>query len=150
MQPKIKSLNHGTIRQLHKWHRSPRPKWTHQNILRCAMVRAYAELEDQRLIMLSEATVTDDWDDLAPDLVIFNEAYEPLSIIEITTHKECRAIIRKCHELIARFPEAEYFVYDYEKQILYAFDNSDGEWVSSLEYEITSRYLDCPLIEYLS
>ena len=128
---------------------SPRPKWQHQNVIRRALVRTYDELAEQGLCMLSEATVTNDWDDLAPDLVIFNKRNEPLTIIEITTHKECRAIIRKCHELIARFPNAEYFVFDYEKSILYAFDHSDGEWVTSMEYEISSRFLELPLIEYL-
>ena len=128
---------------------SPRPKWQHQNVIRRAMHRAYEELDEQGLCMLSEATVTDDWDDLAPDLVIFNERNVPLSIIEITTHRECSAIIRKCHELIARFPESEYFVYDYEKNLLYAYDSMTGEWFSSAEYELTSNYLAYPVIEYL-
>ena len=129
---------------------SPRPKWQHQNIIRRAIIRTYEELEEQGLLMQSESTVTDDWDDLAPDLVIFDSRYRPLSIIEITTHKECRKIIRKCHELIVRFPEAEYFVYDYERGMLYAYNAPADEWVSAEDYVITSRYLSRPLVEYLS
>ena len=128
---------------------SPRPKWQHQNVIRRAQRRAYDELEEQGLIMLSEATVTNDWDDLAPDLVVFNGRNEPLCIIEITTHKECKKIIRKCDELIDRFPEAEYFVYDYEANMFYKYDNLSDEWISSDEIELNSHYLSRPLREYL-
>ena len=128
---------------------SPRPKWAHQAIIARCIRYASEELETQGLQIYSEATVTDDWDDLAPDLVIFNAIYEPLSIIEITTHRELSAILRKCYELITRFPEAEYFVYDYEQFVLYKYIPEES-WISSMEYEITSRYLMKPLIEYLS
>lgn len=129
---------------------SPRPKWQHQGIIRRALYFAYDELERQRLFMLSEATVTNNWDDLAPDLVIFNERHEPLSIIEITTHKECSAIIKKCYDLIARFPYTEYFVYDYERDILYAYEGVNTDtWVTSQEFEITSIYLSKPLLNYM-
>jgi hypothetical protein len=128
---------------------SPRPKWQHQHVIRHAMHYAYDELEQQGLYMLSEATVSANWDDLAPDLVIFDARNKPLSIIEITTHTERLEIIRKCHELIVRFPDAEYFVYDYERNVLYAYDAETQEWVNSNEYEIGSRYLQQPLIEYL-
>lgn len=128
---------------------SPRPKWQHQNVIRRAMHRAYDELEEQGLLMLSEATVTDDWDDKAPDLVIFDNRYYPLTIIEITTHKECRAIIEKCEELMERFPHSEYFVYDYEADILYQYVIEEDIWISSEEEIITSRYLCHSLKNYL-
>ena len=128
---------------------SPRPKWRHQNVIRHAMHRAYDELEKQGLMMLSEATVTDNWDDLAPDLVVFNAAHKPLSVIEITTHKECHAIIRKCYELIERFPDAEYFVYDYENGLLYGYDGQTDTWLTSDEYELMSHYLSMPLLYYI-
>lgn len=128
---------------------SPRPKWQHQHVLQRALTHAYNELEKQSLLMLSEATVTNDWDDLAPDLVIFDEHYAPLSIIEITTHNECKKIIRKCYELIVRFPNAEYFVYDYEACKLYAYDCESDSWITSDEYEINSQYLEQPLLNYL-
>jgi hypothetical protein len=128
---------------------SPRPKWRHQNVIRQAILNTSGELEEQGLIMLSEATVTDNWDDLAPDLVVFNAAQKPLSVIEITTHKECHAIIRKCDELIVRFPDAEYFVYDYENGLLYGYDEQTDTWLTSDEYELMSRYLRMPLLNYL-
>ena len=128
---------------------SPRPKWRHQNVIRQAILNTSGELEEQGLIMLSEATVTDNWDDLAPDLVVFNAAQKPLSVIEITTHKECHAIIRKSDELIARFPDAEYFVYDYENGLLYGYDEQTDTWLTSDEYELMSRYLRMPLLNYL-
>ena len=128
---------------------SPRPKWQHQMVMSRLHINASAELQMKGLLMLTESTVTDDWDDLAPDLVVFDAEFRPLMIIEITTHKECAAIIRKCEELMARFPEAEYFVYDYEKGVLFAFDEEMETWVSSEKYEIGSRYLDRPLMAYI-
>lgn len=129
---------------------SPRPKWGHQGVIRHALYRTYDELEEHGLIMLSEATVTNNWDDLAPDLVIFDSRNEPLSIIEITTNKECAAIFKKCDDLIPRFPDAEYFVYNYERNVLYEFDADTQEWFSSEEYEIMSQYLQEPLLAYLA
>lgn len=129
---------------------SPRPRWDHQLVIRHAMRAAYDELEAQGLLMLSEATVSSNWDDLAPDLVIFNERYIPLTIIEITTQKECSAILQKCEVLMERFPNAEYFVYNYERILLYGSDIERGIWFSSDEYEIGSQYLSMPLLSYLS
>ena len=99
--------------------------------------------------IFTEATVTDNWDDLAPDLVIFDERYHPLTIIEITTHKEVKKIINKCYELIERFPHAEYFVYDYEEDILYMYDFAADMWPSSEEYELYSQYLSQPIMNYI-
>ena len=128
---------------------SPRPKWRHQNIMSNLHIDAGLELREKGLRFLTESTVTNDWNDLAPDLVIFDRNEEPLSMIEITTHKELNDIINKCYVLIERFPEAEYFVYDYEAQVLYQYIYEDDTWISSEEAEIKSQYLDRPLIDYL-
>jgi hypothetical protein len=127
----------------------PRPKWQHQGVIAQFFKCALPEIYMQDLILLSEATVTDDWDDLAPDLVVFSPDMEPLCIIEITTYAQCNAIICKCYELIERFPEAEYFVYDYERQILYQYDGENDEWLSSSEYILVSKYLNKAMMEYL-
>ena len=128
---------------------SPQPKWRHQNIMSNLHIDAGLELRKKGLRFLTESTVTNDWNDLAPDLVIFGRNEEPLSMIEITTHKELNDIIDKCYVLIERFPEAEYFVYDYEAQVLYQYIYEDDTWISSEEAEIKSQYLDRPLIDYL-
>lgn len=127
---------------------SPRPKWRHQITMSRANRLMYDELAKQDMILATEATVTDDWDDLAPDIVAFDSAFVPQLIIEITTHRELRQIIRKCYELIARFPDAEYFVYDYEEDVLYMYDGEHDKWLSSDEYELCSAYLSRPMIMY--
>ncbi|MCR5049489.1 MAG: hypothetical protein K6A36_00225 [Paludibacteraceae bacterium] len=128
---------------------SPRPKWQHQILKDSFLLNAGPEIRRNGLLLLGETTVTDDWDDLAPDLVIFDRQFKPLSIIEITTHKECKAIIRKCHVLIQRFPDAEYFVYDYEEDLLYQYVAEENVWITSEEEEISSQYLIRPLMDYL-
>ena len=128
---------------------SPRPKWQHQILKDSFILNAGPEIRRNGLLLLGEVTVTDDWNDLAPDLVIFDKNFVPLSIFEITTSKECEAIIRKCHELIQRFPDAEYFVYDYEEDILYRYVAEENVWITSEEEEISSQYLSRPLMDYL-
>ena len=54
----------------------------------------------------------------------------------------------KCEELMERFPDSEYFVYDYEEQILYQYAYQSDEWFSSEECELKSNYLNKPLINY--
>ena len=127
----------------------PRPKWQHQGVIAQFFKCALPEIYMQDLILLSEATVTDDWEYLAPDLVVFSPDMEPLCIIEITTHAQCNTIIRKCYELMERFPEAEYFVYDYERQTLYQYDGENDEWLSSSEYILVSKYLNKAMMKYL-
>ena len=128
---------------------SPRPKWQHQNVISNLLSNTCGELRRNGLKMLPETTVTDNWNDLAPDLVIFDRHFEPLSIFEITTSKECEAIIRKRAELIQRFPDAEYFVYDYEEEILYRYVSEENVWITSEEEETSSQYLSLPLMDYL-
>lgn len=128
---------------------SPRPKWRHQMTMARAVRLMYDELAEQEMILTTEATVTDDWDDLAPDLVAFSTDFVPLLMIEITTHRELKQIIKKCYELTARFPEAEYFVYDYEKDILYMYDSEHDRWLPSDEYDLFSAYLNKPMTVYL-
>ena len=129
---------------------SPRPKWRHQMIMARAVHLMYDELAKQDMILTTEATVTDDWNDLAPDLVAFSTDFVPLLMIEITTHRELKQIIKKCYELIERFPDAEYFVYDYEKDVLYMYDIEHDRWLPSNEYELCSAYLSKPMISYLT
>lgn len=128
---------------------SPRPKWQHQILKDSFILNAGPEIRRNGLLLLGEVTVTDDWNDLAPDLVIFDKNFVPLSIFEITTSKECEAIIRKCHELIQRFPDAEYFVYDYEENTLYQYIAEENEWITSDDEDISSLYLSRPLMDYL-
>ena len=128
---------------------SPRPEWRHQRVMKRLLRNSDYELQRKGLEILTEATVTDNWDDLAPDLVIFDERYHPLTIIEITTHKEVKKIINKCYVLIERFPHAEYFVYDYEEDILYMYDFAADMWPSSEEYELYSQYLSQPIMNYI-
>lgn len=129
---------------------SPRPRWQHQSVISRLIVKSYKEMNDRHLLMLPEATVTDDWNDKASDSVIFDTAFHPLSIIEITRTEQLDAIIDKCEELMERFPEAEYIVYDYEQNVLYMYDAENYRWLSSDEYELYSQYLSEPLIEYFS
>ena len=128
---------------------SPRPRWQHQVAMSNLHGNAVNELRRKGLLFLTEATVTDDWDDLAPDLVIFDRTFHPMSIIEITRAYQLDAIIDKCEELMARFPDAEYFVYDYEDEILYMYDADTCQWLSSLDYQLYSQYLNKPVITYI-
>lgn len=128
---------------------SPRPKWRHQLMLSCLLANTFAELQSKGLTILPESTVTEDWNDLAPDLVIFDKIHHPLVIIEIAREVQVEETMDKCEELMTRFPKAEYFVYDYEQNIFYGFNAEDGEWITSEEEPLCSIYLERPLMDYL-
>ena len=129
-------------------HGSPRPTWQHQEAISCALYTMGNELDEQGLNILPEATVTDDCNDLAPDLVVFDKQFNPRLVIDISIHKEVEAIMRKCAELITRFPKAEYFVYDYESEILHKYDALHDLWLSSTENDLYSAYLKLPVLHY--
>ena len=125
-----------------------RPQYGHQRVMSWAHLRIGSELMPQNYEVLTEATVTDDWDDVVPDLTIFTKNMEPLCIIEIVTHSQVRADMVKCCELMERFPNAEYFVYDYEHKVLYLYIPEEDDWFSSVDTILYSRYLSEPMIEY--
>ena len=129
---------------------SPRPKRNHQLAMFTFARQSFAELRNQGLYPLTEMTVTDDTNDLAPDIVFFDQSNYPVSIIEITTHKELHRIIKKCYDLIVRFPDSEYFVYDYERLTLFQYDAQADTWLSSSEQDLFSRYLRLPVIDYFT
>ena len=128
---------------------SPRPRWQHQIVMSRLHGESYKELARKGLLILTEPTITNDWDDKAPDLVIFNKDMQPLTIIEITRSYQLDDIIEKCVELMERFPDAEYFVYDYERNILYRFAPEYNKWLSSEKYELFSAYLSEPVMNYI-
>ena len=128
---------------------SPRPKWQHQRTMSRLLGNSYYELQRKGLEVLTEATVTNDWNDKAPDLVIFDNLFRPLLIFEITRSEQLDAIIDKCEELMERFPQSEYFVYDYENEVLYMYDVEYDQWLSSEEYKLCSKYLNKPIMNYI-
>ncbi|MBQ7632223.1 MAG: hypothetical protein IJS82_05655 [Paludibacteraceae bacterium] len=86
-----------------------------------------------------------------PDLSIYSKDLTRIfAIFEITTHRRLLDDIEKCEELMERFPEMEYFVYDYEDDVWYAYDAEADEWYNSNNEEIHSRYLKRPLPDYLA
>ena len=97
---------------------------------------------------LTEATLTDDWDDKAPDFVVFDKAdMYPLMMVEITTHRELLKIKRKCDNLAVRFPEIECWAFDYEEEKLYHFDIPNRHW-EFVDDNFRSNFLQLPMIEY--
>ena len=129
----------------------PRPKLQHQMAMSQLHGNMFNELKSKGFEVLPEACLSQtNLNDLVPDLSIYNQqCTQLLAIIEITTHGSLMKDIRKCEELMARFPDIEYFVYDYETDLWYAYDQEADEWYNSEEYEIRSRYLDHPLPDYL-
>ena len=104
---------------------------------------------DKGFILMPVSTVTDNWNDLTPDIILFTQDHDPLMIMEITTHKDLRRNFNKCLTLFARFPQAEYFVFDYNKNILYQYDAENNEWLTSIDYELASVYFDKPILDYI-
>ena len=125
----------------------PRPKWAHQIFMDNLLFNLKLELP-KTFLPLTEATLTDDWDDKAPDLVVFGRAdMYPLMMVEITTHRELLKIKRKCDNLAVRFPEIECWAFDYEEEKLYYFDIPNRHW-EFVDDNFHSDFLQLPMIEY--
>lgn len=130
--------------------KSERPEWKHQDAISNFIINTRSELRGNHdLNVLSEATVTDDWDDLAPDIVAFDENNNPRLIIEITTRRQFFQIMNKFNALISRFPNAENWIYEYENKELFLFDPKNEIWHSSAEEALYSQFLSAEMIEYL-
>ncbi len=127
---------------------SSRPQWQHQFVLGDLLVNLKNELSRRFFDVAPEATLTDDWNDNAPDLVVFDKRIErPVLLVEITTHRELKRIRRKCEKLIPRFPAMEYWVFDYEAEQLWLVDMDERRW--RLDYGTAfSRYLQRPMVDY--
>ena len=81
-----------------------------------------------------------------PDIVIHDRNRTPLSFFEIARTCQIEKDIEKCEELMDRFPDVEFFVYDYEEEVLYFFDDEAGGWVNSEDGDICSKYLQKPVM----
>lgn len=99
--------------------------------------------------VLPEATVTDNPYDCYPDVTVVDENGLPVVCIEICTHRQLWYNRRKGESLLARFPHLAFFIYDYERDVLYATDCNCGGWVSSAEAETTSPHFSRPILDYI-
>lgn len=128
---------------------SPRAWDLHQKIIIKTIVNMMPEVEEHPgWDILPEALVTEDPNDNYPDIIIKDERKRLVFSMEITRKKYIRYDIRKCEQLLQRFPDAEFYIFNYETDILYTLDD-DGQWYSSENYEIGSRLFVRPLMEYI-
>ena len=128
---------------------SPRAWDLHQKIIVKTIVNMMPEVEaNPGWDILPEALVTEDPNDNYPDIIIKDEHKRLVFSMEITRKKYIRYDIRKCEQLQRRFPDAEFYVFNYETDILYALGD-DGLWYSSEDYEISSCLFLHPLLDYI-
>lgn len=127
----------------------PRPIRQHQIVMANWFTNMRYELRLRGYDVLTEDAVIRGKGERVPDIVIYDQDYTPLAFFEIVRTDQVRKDIAKCEELMDRFPDVEFFVYDYEAEVLYACDAKSDEWVNSEEGEICSAYLRKPVIEYI-
>ncbi|MBO7454917.1 MAG: hypothetical protein J6T76_00785 [Paludibacteraceae bacterium] len=128
---------------------SPRAWDLHQKIIVKTIFNMMPEVEEHRgWDILPEALVTENPNDNYPDIIIKDEHKRLVFSMEITRKKYIHYDIRKCEQLQLRFPNAEFYIYNYETDVLYTL-GEDRQWYSSNEYSINSRLFARPLIEYI-
>jgi len=128
---------------------SPRARNIHQLIITETVVSMHQEVRARRgWNILYEATVTDDPYDNYPDIIILDEHRRLQFSLEITRRWGMSYDRKKCLQHKRRFPDAEFYIFNYETDTLYALGD-DGLWYSSEEYSINSRLFDRPLMEYI-
>ena len=128
---------------------SPRAWDLHQKIILKTIVNMMPEVEQNpSWDILPEALVTENPNDNYPDIIIKDERKRLVFSMEITRRDYIWRDRQKCLQLQQRFPWAEFYIYNYETDILYAL-GEDGQWYNSQEYEIRSRLFERPLLDYI-
>ena len=127
----------------------PRPVMRHQEVLSFWLTNMNYELRPRGFFAIAENAVIRGKGERVPDIVIYDRNRTPLSFFEIARTCQIEKDIEKCEELMDRFPDVEFFVYDYEEEVLYFFDDEAGGWVNSEDGDICSKYLQKPVIEYI-
>ena len=128
---------------------SLRARQIHQLIITETVIAMHSEVRMRRgWYILYESTVTDNPYDNYPDIVIFDEHNTLQFSMEITRKWGMSYDKKKCLQLQQRFPDAEFYIYNYETDILYAL-GEDGQWYNSWAYEINSRLFERPLLDYI-
>ena len=128
---------------------SPRARSIHQEIISGTLVNMWDEIKQKPAWkLMCQATVTENPNDNYPDIIVWNESKKLVFSLEITRNWSISYDRRKAIRLKARFPNAEFFIYNYESGILYAL-KSDNTWADSREYNIMSSLLKKPLLDYI-
>ena len=128
---------------------SPRAWDLHQEIIVETLFNLRPEVKLHRgWKILPEALVTEDPNDKYPDIIIKDEHKRLIFSMEITRKDYISYDRRKCLQLQQRFPRAEFYIYNYETDILYAL-GEDGQWYNSQKYEINSSLFERPLLDYI-
>ena len=126
-------------------------KLNHQTAYDNFIFNARIEFAKQSMC-LSGGTAIDQSDlvhSLGPDIVAFTIDLVGVFVIEITRSRDVKAMFRKGLEYADRYPDVqEYFVFDFEKQVLYAPNEDMSEWYASTDCLIYSEFLSKPLVEY--
>ena len=110
-------------------------------------MRTHKKFSDMGLTVLTETTLTDDQNDLVPDITVYDEYrnHYPMIIIESTVPKYVYRNKAKCIKMLKRFPLATVYVYDFVQDIVYVYDKHTQKWISSKQRLILCAYLNTPI-----
>ncbi len=128
---------------------SPRARNLHQRIITGTAYNMFPEIVfGQGLDLLCEGLVTENPYDNYPDIIIKDRTGYPLFIMEITRSWSLSYDKRKCLKLKKRFPTADFYVFNYETDVLY-FLSEGGIWLKSDDYDFVSPLFSKPVYEYI-
>lgn len=128
---------------------SPRARDYHQRIISETMYNMHDEvMAHPGWYIVGEALVTKNPYDNYPDIIVKDEDKYPVFIMEIANKKGISYDRRKCLKLQERFPDCEFYIFNYETDVLYQL-TEDGTWLSSNEYDIHSEIFKYPLFDYI-
>ena len=128
---------------------SPRAWDYHQEIIVETIFNMRSEVKSKwGWKILPEALVTKNPNDNYPDIIIKDETGLLMFSMEITNRRSINYDRRKCVQLKQRFPNAEFFIFNYETDILLTLGD-DGNWYDSNEYNLTSRLFSRPVLDYI-
>ena len=123
----------------------PAPTIKHKDKENDFQFNIYNIINRTKYRVYQEAALYGDCNELIPDIsVVKRKTFEPILLIEITTHIMLDKIKDKMIEIRNRIGECELFVYDYDTEKWYNmnYDGEDGE------EQTCKEHLYCKLISH--
>lgn len=126
-----------------------RARERHQTIILETIVKMHAEVKQHKgWKILAEALITDNpWDNY-PDIIVKDNDKYPVFVMEIIRRHTFYYDRKKCIALKARFSECEFYIYNYETDVLY-YLSENSVWLTSQDYDFMHPLFQKPIMEYI-
>lgn len=125
-----------------------RPLDFHQSLILNLSYNLSDECYNNNWFVLPEPAITSNLNDKAPDVCVKRGKDDPILAIELCKHRNLKYDMNKCEGLVARFPDLDCFICDYEQCVMYYLSSKSEDWIYTDCGGLYSRYFNNPIEQY--